>query len=68
MIWNEYTPHYVAIIAIESALLDNAETLAPLKPPLPGCPQCKGSGKIRTGDNQNWTNCPCTERKDSPKP
>lgn len=65
MIWTDYTPEYVAIVAIQSALVERAETPAPPKPPLPNCPQCKGTGKIRTGDNLNWTACPCTERQDS---
>jgi len=65
MIWTEYTPQYVAIIAIEAAML--TELPPPIKPPLPGCPQCKGTGKIKTGDGHTWTACPCTERKDTEK-
>ena len=65
MIWNEYTPDYVAIIATQAAVMSMVdEATAPPKPPLPDCPQCKGTGKIRTGDGQNWTACPCTERKE----
>jgi hypothetical protein len=65
MIWNEYTPDYVAIIATQAAVMSLVdEAPAPPKPPLPNCPQCKGTGKIRTGDGQNWTACPCTERKE----
>jgi hypothetical protein len=67
MIWNEYTPHYVAIIAVQAAMLEPIKEVDP-KPPLPNCPQCKGTGKVKTGDGQNWTACPCTERVDSPKP
>ena len=65
MIWNEYTPDYVAIIATEAAVMSLRDAApAPPKPPLPNCPQCKGTGKIRTGDGQNWTACPCTERQE----
>jgi hypothetical protein len=65
MIWNEYTPDYVAIIATEAAVMSLLDTSpAPPKPPLPNCQQCKGTGKIRTGDGQNWTACPCTERQE----
>ena len=64
MIWNDYTPDYIAIIATQAALAAQVEQVAPAppKPPLPNCPQCKGTGQIRTGDNQGWTACPCTER------
>jgi hypothetical protein len=65
--WNDYTPEYVAIVAIEAALLTTEKTPAPPKPPLPNCPQCKGTGKIKTGDGQGVTACPCTEREDEPK-
>jgi hypothetical protein len=63
--WTDHTPQYTAIVATQAALhslSDMAPTPAPPKPPLPNCPQCKGSGQIRTGDNQGWTACPCTER------
>ena len=63
MIWNEYTPDYVAIIATQAAVLQMQDKApAPPKPPLPNCPKCKGTGKIRTGDGQGVTACPCTER------
>jgi hypothetical protein len=68
MIWNDFSAEYVAIISVQAAMIETVKTPAPLKPPLPNCPQCKGSGQVRTGDNQNWTNCPCTERSDSKKP
>jgi hypothetical protein len=65
MIWNDYTPDYVAIIATEAAVLSMRESPpAPPKPPLPNCQQCKGTGRIKTGDSQNWTACPCTERSE----
>lgn len=65
----DYTPEYVALIAAQAAYhssLNVAPAPAPPKPALPNCPQCKGTGKIRTGDNQNWTTCPCTERAHCP--
>jgi hypothetical protein len=63
MIWNDYTPDYVAIIATQAAVMSlRTDAPAPPKPPLPNCPQCKGKGQIRTGDDQGWTACPCTER------
>lgn len=61
----DYTPEYLAIIATQAAyhaVLNPVVVTPNVSPPLPNCPQCKGSGKIRTGDNQNWTACPCTER------
>lgn len=63
--WNDYTPDYVAIVATQAAILSRTERPdAPSpKPPLKDCPQCKGTGRVKTGDGQNWTNCPCTERK-----
>lgn len=62
MIWNEYTPDYVAVVAIQAAVLQLREASpAPPKPPKPNCPQCKGTGRIKTGDNQGWTACPCTD-------
>lgn len=63
MIWNDYTPDYVAIIATEAAVHSLRDAApSPPKPPLPNCPQCKGTGKIKTGDGQGVTACPCTER------
>jgi hypothetical protein len=63
MFWDDNTPDYIAIIATQAAIIAQMEEAKPTpKPPLPNCPQCKGTGKVRTGDNQNWTNCPCTER------
>lgn len=63
MFWNDYTPDYVAIVATNAAILAQVDHVVPSpKPPLPNCPKCKGTGKVKTGDGQNWTNCPCTER------
>lgn len=60
---SEYLPDYVAIIATQAAIVSVEKAPpAPPKPPLPNCPQCKGTGQIRTGDDQGWTACPCTER------
>lgn len=66
--WTEHTPHYVAVIAIHAALdADTAPpTPQPPKPADPKCVKCKGTGKIRTGDGQHWTACPCTERSECP--
>ena len=69
MILNDYTPDYVAIVAIQAAIMEKSHPLpAPLKPPLPNCPQCKGTGKVKTGDGLGVTACPCTERSDSGSP
>jgi hypothetical protein len=63
MIWNEYTPDYVAIIATQAAIMSLRDAApAPPKPPLPNCTKCKGTGQIKTGDGHTWTACPCTER------
>lgn len=63
MIWDAYTPDYIAIVAAQAAIVAQMDAAKPaLKPPLPNCPQCKGTGKVKTGDGQHWTNCPCTER------
>jgi hypothetical protein len=63
MFINDYTPDYVALVAVQAAVVAQMEEAKPApKPPLKNCSLCKGTGKVRTGDNQNWTNCPCTER------
>lgn len=66
--WNDYTPHYVAVIAIQAALdVESAKpTPAPPKPADPKCPKCKGTGKVKTGDGLHWTDCSCTERAECP--
>lgn len=56
-------PQYVAIVAVQAAVESERVVLpAPLKPPDPKCPKCKGSGQVKTGDGQHWTACSCTER------
>jgi hypothetical protein len=63
MFIDDYTPDYVALVAVQAAIVAQMEEAKPApKPPLKNCSLCKGTGKVRTGDNQNWTNCPCTER------
>jgi hypothetical protein len=63
MFFDDYTPDYVALVAVQAAIVAQMEEAKPApKPPLKNCSLCKGTGKVRTGDNQNWTNCPCTER------
>ena len=63
MFFDDYTPDYVALVAVQAAIVAQMEEAKPTpKPPLKNCSLCKGTGKVRTGDNQNWTNCPCTER------
>ncbi len=66
--WNEYTPQYVAVIAIQAALdVESAKpTPAPPKPADPKGPKCKGTGKVKTGDGLHWTECSCTERAECP--
>lgn len=57
--------YYVGLVAAEAAYttLQAGVPDAP-KPPAPppvdpkNCPTCKGTGRIRTGDDQNWTKCP----------
>lgn len=61
MIWFDYTPDYVAIIATQAAIVEDA-TSGP-RPPDPKCEKCGGTGKVRTGDGQGWTACECTDGK-----
>jgi hypothetical protein len=66
--WNEYTPQYVAVVAIQAAVEAERKPLspAPPKPADPKCPKCKGTGRIKTGDGHAWTSCSCTEMAECP--
>jgi hypothetical protein len=51
---------YVGALAAEAAYV----SLQPAKPVKPtpinpaDCKTCKGTGRVRTGDDQGWTKCP----------
>lgn len=55
-------PHkdYIGAISAEVAYV----SVQPKKPITPkpinpaDCKTCKGTGRVRTGDDQNWTKCP----------
>lgn len=48
----------LAYTTLETAPVNPEPEPAPPRPIDPNCPTCKGTGKVRTGDNQNWTKCP----------
>jgi len=51
---------YVGLAAAEAAYSALIPDTAPVKPKVPtkDCTTCKGTGRVRTGDNQGWTKCP----------
>lgn len=53
-------------VAVEFAyqlLHKNEDPVVPVdKDPDPNCPECRGTGKIKTGDGISWTRCDCTLR------
>jgi hypothetical protein len=51
---------FVGMVAAEAAYSALLPDAAPVKPKVPtkDCTTCKGTGKVRTGDNQGWTKCP----------
>lgn len=53
-------------IAAEFAYQIQQQSEPPLVPvegkPDPNCPECRGTGKIKTGDGISWTRCDCTLR------
>lgn len=56
---------YVGVLAAEAAYASLVPD-APEKKPLidtKDCKRCNGLGKIRTGDDINWTDCPDCEAK-----
>lgn len=56
---------YVAVAASEAAYSALISESAPVKPKVPtkDCTTCKGTGRVRTGDDQSWTKCPDCEGK-----
>jgi hypothetical protein len=54
---------YVGRIAAEAAYANLLPSATPAKPKVPtkDCTTCNGTGRIRTGDDQNWTKCPDCE-------
>lgn len=54
---------YVGFVAAEAAYSALLPESAPTKPKVPtkDCTTCKGSGRVRTGDDQGWTKCPDCE-------
>ena len=54
---------YVGLAAAEAAYSALLPDAAPVKPKVPtkDCTTCKGTGRVRTGDDQNWTKCPDCE-------
>ena len=62
----QYKRDYVGTIAVEAAYA-SMRPEGPVTKPLvdtKDCTRCNGVGKIRTGDNQGWTDCPDCEKKD----
>jgi hypothetical protein len=56
-------PDYIGMVAAEAAyaaLLPNnvQPDKRPVRPIDPNCATCKGTGKVRSGDGQGWSNCP----------
>lgn len=52
-------PDYVGTMAVEAgyaSLLPARLTPKPVN--TADCKTCKGTGRVRTGDDQNWTKCP----------
>lgn len=51
---------YVGVVAAEAAYSALLVDQAPVKPKVPtkDCVTCRGSGRVRTGDDQGWTKCP----------
>jgi len=51
---------YIALVASEAAYSALIPEAAPVKPKVPtkDCTTCKGTGRVRTGDDHGWTKCP----------
>lgn len=60
---------YIGLVAAEAAYASMLSD-TPVKKPLvdtKDCKRCKGTGRIRTGDDINWTDCPdCEPKEGSP--
>lgn len=53
--------YYVGVVAAEAAyttLLPNTPDKPKPQPIDPNCPTCKGTGRVRSGDDLAWTKCP----------
>ena len=50
----------VGVVAAEAAYSALRTDSAPVKPKVPtkDCTTCNGTGRVRTGDGQDWTKCP----------
>ena len=60
---------YVGVVAAEaaySALLSGSTPVNPAPVDPKNCPTCRGTGRVRTGDDQNWTKCPTCQPMTSP--
>lgn len=58
-------PNFVPAVAAEAAyasLIYVAPATAP-KPDTKDCKTCKGTGRVRSGDDQGWTKCPDCENR-----
>jgi DnaJ-class molecular chaperone len=58
----------LAYTTLEAAPVNPEPEPAPPRPVDPNCPTCKGTGKVRTGDGQNWTKCPRCQSDSAPAP
>lgn len=56
---------YIGPVAAEAAYAALIPAAEPTKPKVPtkDCTTCKGTGRVRTGDDQGWTKCPDCEGK-----
>jgi hypothetical protein len=64
---------YIGMVAAEAAyaaLLPSAPAPEPddpaPRPVDPNCPTCKGTGRVRSGDDQSWTKCPTCQPLTAP--
>lgn len=66
------TKNYVPDVAVQMAYVITTKQDALPAPvegkPDPNCPQCKGTGQIKTGDGISWTKCDCLFREQQPEP
>jgi len=60
---------YIGVVAAEAAYASLIPSTAPVNPkPVDpkNCPTCGGTGKVKTGDDINWTKCPTCQPMTSP--
>lgn len=66
------TGNYVPQVSVQMAYAITTKQDALPDPvegkPDPNCPQCKGTGQIKTGDKISWTKCDCLFREQQPEP